>query len=211
MPSSILIQFAHPAFKKSRINRALLAAITGIEKVTINDLYEEYPDFDIDVRREQKLLLDHDIIVFQHPLFWYSTPALLKQWEDLVLEYGFAYGEAGTKLAGKRVLTATTAGGPENAYQRGGYNYFQIREFLAPIEQTVRLCAMIYLPPFIVFGTLGIKNESEAQAYAKRYRELIMALRDDQIETKNLQSITYLNEWIPGSPFAADGAPIEQG
>jgi glutathione-regulated potassium-efflux system ancillary protein KefG len=204
MPSSILIQFAHPAFKKSRINKALLAAITGLEQVTINDLYEAYPDFDIDVRREQKLLLEHDIIVFQHPLFWYSTPALLKQWEDLVLEYGFAYGEEGTKLAGKRFLTATTAGGPENAYQRDGHNYYQIRELLTPIEQTVRLCAMIYLPPFVVFGALGIKYESEAQTYANRYRELIVALRDDQIDAASLQSITYLNEWIPGPRLTAD-------
>jgi glutathione-regulated potassium-efflux system ancillary protein KefG len=210
MPSSILIQFAHPAFRKSRINRALLAAVTGLDHVMINDLYEEYPDFDIDVHREQKLLLDHDIIVFQHPLLWYSTPALLKQWEDLVLEYGFAYGQGGTNLAGKRFLTATTAGGPENAYEREGYNYFQIRELLAPIEQTARLCSMIYLPPFVVFGTLSIKHESEAQTHALRYRDLIIALRDDQIDAATLQSISYLNEWAPNSQFTIDDLPIDQ-
>jgi glutathione-regulated potassium-efflux system ancillary protein KefG len=209
MSSSILIQFAHPAFTKSRINRALLAAITGLDHVTINDLYEEYPDFDIDVRREQKLLLDHDIIVFQHPLFWYSTPALLKQWEDLVLEHGFAYGQGGTKLAGKRFLTATTAGGPENAYAREGNNYFNIRELLAPIEQTARLCNMIYLPPFVVFGALNIKNESEAHNHALRYRDLIVALRDEQIDAPSLQSINYLNEWIPNSQLTMDVLPID--
>jgi glutathione-regulated potassium-efflux system ancillary protein KefG len=178
--------------------------------VMINDLYEEYPDFDIDVHREQKLLLDHDIIVFQHPLLWYSTPALLKQWEDLVLEYGFAYGQGGTNLAGKRFLTATTAGGPENAYEREGYNYFQIRELLAPIEQTARLCSMIYLPPFVVFDTLSIKHESEAQTHALRYRDLIIALRDDQIDAATLQSISYLNEWAPNSQFTIDDLPIDQ-
>jgi hypothetical protein len=68
------------------------------EAVDISDLYEEYPDFYINVKREQQLLIEHDIIVFQHPFYWYSSPAILKQWEDLVLEFGFAYGPGGTKL-----------------------------------------------------------------------------------------------------------------
>jgi hypothetical protein len=77
MSLRVLILFAHPAFQKSRINRRLLRAVQGLENVRIHDLYEEYPDFQIDVEREQKLLLDHDIIVLQHPFFWYSGPALL--------------------------------------------------------------------------------------------------------------------------------------
>jgi len=120
----ILVLFAHPAFHRSRINRRLIASIRDLENVTINDLYEEYPDFYINVKREQQLLIEHDIIIFQHPFYWYSSPAILKQWEDLVLEFGFAYGPGGTKLQEKLVLSAITAGGPLSAYQRDGYNYF---------------------------------------------------------------------------------------
>ena len=86
-----------------------------LENVTINDLYEEYPDFFVDVNREQQLLLSHDIIVFQHPFYWYSCPALVKQWEDLVLQHGFAYGAQGSKLIGKWVFTGINAGVPATA------------------------------------------------------------------------------------------------
>src|SRR6478736_6055307 len=136
----VLVLFAHPVLERSRVNRQLLDAIRDLDGVTIRDLYELYPTLDIDVKAEQAELLAHDVIVFQHPFYWYSCPALLKQWEDLVLQYGFAYGAQGTKLEGKWVLTAITAGGAFSAYGRGGSNFFTIRELLIPFEQTVRLC-----------------------------------------------------------------------
>ena len=143
----LLILFAHPAFEKSRVNRRLVEAVRSLSGVTFHDLYEQYPDFDIDVRHEQKLLVEHDVIVMQHPLYWYSTPALLKEWQDLVLEHGWAYGGGGTALRGKLLLTATTAGGSEEAYCRTGQNSRTLRELLAPIERTAALCGMTYLPP----------------------------------------------------------------
>ena len=76
----ILILFAHPALQKSRINRVLISAVQDIEAVTFHDLYEAYPEFDILVPEEQVLLEAHDIIILQHPFFWYSNPALLKEW-----------------------------------------------------------------------------------------------------------------------------------
>jgi glutathione-regulated potassium-efflux system ancillary protein KefG len=193
MTLRVLILFAHPAFQKSRINRRLLHAVQGLENVKIHDLYEEYPDFQIDVKREQQLLLDHDVIVLQHPFFWYSSPALIKEWEDLVLEYGFAYGVGGTRLAGKRMLSAITTGGPETAYRRAGYNYFTIREFLTPFEQTARLCNMEYLPPFVVFGSLRLFDEEELAEHAAAYRRLIEGLRDDRFDLTQSQLPDYFN------------------
>jgi glutathione-regulated potassium-efflux system ancillary protein KefG len=190
----ILVLFAHPALHRSRINRRLIASIRDLENVTINDLYEEYPDFYINVKREQQLLVEHDIIVFQHPFYWYSSPAILKQWEDLVLEFGFAYGPGGTKLQEKLVLSAITAGGPLSAYQRDGYNYFTIRELLTPFEQTARFCGMIYLPPFIVSGALRVRAEEEISAYSARYRRVVEDLRDDRIDLTRLQQLNYFNE-----------------
>ena len=116
MGNTILILFAHPALEKSRVNRRLVDAVRSLDGVTFHDLYEAYPEFDVDVRREQQLLEEHAVVVLQHPLFWYSTPALVKQWEDLVLEHGWAYGASGTALAGKPVLNVVTTGGPERAY-----------------------------------------------------------------------------------------------
>ena len=92
MQNQILILFAHPALQKSRVNRVLISTVRDLPGVTFNDLYEAYPEFDIDVKREQELLVRHDIIVFQHPLLWYSTPAMMKEWQDLVLEHGWPTG-----------------------------------------------------------------------------------------------------------------------
>ena len=89
--------------------------------MTVHDLYEAYPDLDIDVAREKALLLAHDVIVWQHPFFWYSTPAILKEWQDLVLEFGWAYGPGGTALRGKLFVSAITTGGREAAYDADVY------------------------------------------------------------------------------------------
>lgn len=176
----ILVLFAHPALEKSRVNRRLVEAIQDLEGVTLHDLYEEYPDFAIDVPREQAQLLEHDTIVLQHPFFWYSTPAILKEWQDLVLQHGWAYGSEGKMLQGKRALNVLTTGGRESAYQSEGYNRFTMRQFLTPIEQTFRLCGVEYLPPFVVHGTLRMTLE-QMQSHAADYRQLLEALRDDRL------------------------------
>ena len=178
----ILIQFAHPVLERSRVNRHLIEAVRDLPNVTINDLYELYPDLSIDVAREQKLLDDHDAIVFQHPFYWYSCPAILKEWQDLVLEHGWAYGAGGDHLRGKLALNAITAGGPKSAYQRDGYNRFTARELLSPWDQTAHLCGMKYLGPFVVHGTLKVATHADVHVASEAYRKLIEALRDDRID-----------------------------
>jgi glutathione-regulated potassium-efflux system ancillary protein KefG len=197
MPSRrLLILFAHPALHKSRVNQLLLSSVESLSGVTINDLYESYPNFHVNVAREQALLLEHDVIVFQHPFYWYSSPAILKQWQDLVLEYGFAYGKNGTRLHGKSVLTAISTGGPSSAYQRNGYNYFTVRELLAPFEQTVRLCGMTYLPPFVVPGVFWMQDQAELLTYGSVYRRALVALRDNAFDLSQLMNLDTLNQAV---------------
>jgi len=181
MNQKVLILFAHPALEKSRVNRRLVEAVHSLAGVTFNDLYQHYPDFDIDVPREQQLLVEHDVVIMQHPFYWFSTPALVKEWKDLVLEHGWAYGRGGTALRGKTLLTAMTAGGGEEAYCQTGYNRYTILEFLAPIERTAALCGMTYLPPFVVHGTHSLKEE-EIGRHAADYRRVIEALRDGTLD-----------------------------
>ena len=183
----ILILFAHPALEKSRVNRQLALAVRDLHGVTLHDLYESYPEFHIDVEREQRLLLEHDVIVFQHPFYWYSVPPLLKQWEDLVLEHGWAYGSEGKALHGKTLLNAISAGGSEGSYRPNGHNRFTIRELLAPIEQTARLCGMRYLPPFVVYGTHRLTT-AYISAHAAAYRRVIAGLRDGSIDLEAVAS-----------------------
>ena len=174
---AVLILFAHPAFQKSRANRALVRAVEDMPEVTFHDLYEAYPDMHIDVPREQNLLRSHDAIVFQHPFYWYSVPAILKEWQDLVLEWGFAYGAGGNVLKGKCFLPAITLGGPASSYGRDGMNQFSVRELLAPIEATAHLCGMKYLEPFTLHSANDL-SAGELRDAAARYCERIARLRD---------------------------------
>ena len=137
----ILVLFAHPSIDRSEVNRPLAEATARLDGVTLVDLYGEYPDFQIDVDREQKRLLAHDVIVFMHPLYWYSTPAILKEWQDLVLEHDFAYGSKGTALHGKVFLNALTAGGLEAAYRARDTTTFRFASYCTPWSRPRRSAA----------------------------------------------------------------------
>ena len=191
----ILILFAHPAFQKSRINTRIGVGLTDVEGVTVHDLYEAYPEFDIDVAREQALVEDHDIIIFHHPLFWYSTPAILKEWQDLVLEHGWAYGSKGQALAGKLFFNIITAGGGANAYTPEGYNGRTLRQLLAPIEQTSKLCNMTFLPPFVVYGTHSIAMD-RVEDHRQTLHQLLTDLSDERVDINGAQRLAYLNDYL---------------
>jgi glutathione-regulated potassium-efflux system ancillary protein KefG len=193
MKYKILILFAHPAFHKSKTNLALIHAMENIEGITVRNLYEEYPDFFIDVKKEQDLLLEHDIIVWHHPFYWYSAPSIIKEWFDLVLEHNFAYGKKGNALKGKRAFNTITTGGSRIAYSRDGHNNFTITEFMRPFQQSAQLCKMYYLPPFVVHGTHMLTDELMLD-YAMKYKELLISLRDDLFDFEELTSQEYLND-----------------
>jgi glutathione-regulated potassium-efflux system ancillary protein KefG len=194
----ILILFAHPVMHKSRVNCRLADAIKDTEGITFCNLYENYPDFHIDVAREQQLLLQHDIIVWQHPFYWYSSPALLKEWIDLVLQHGFAYGKTGTALRGKQVLSAITTGGRREAYGAGGMNEYSIPDFLAPFNRTARLCRMDYLPPFVIHGTHLMSDKDIGKA-ARQYRSILVSLRDEIFSLDEIMDCFYLNDLLEKS------------
>jgi glutathione-regulated potassium-efflux system ancillary protein KefG len=190
--SRVLVLFAHPALEKSRVNRRLVERARALEGVGFHDLYETYPDFDVDVKREQALLLAHDTVVLHHPFYWYGTPALVKQWQDLVLEHGWAYGTGGKALRGKRLVSAITTGGSEAAYQPEGYNRFTIRQLLAPIEQTARLCGMDYPPPFVVHGTHRLDGP-EIERAAEEYGRFLSALCEDRVDFEAALDLPRIN------------------
>lgn len=192
----VLINFAHPAKSRSNVNKALRKAVENIEGVTVNDLYARYPDFMIDVEREKQLCETHDIIIFQHPFYWYSTPAIIKEWLDLVLEHGWAYGSNGNALAGKVLFQAITAGGDASTYQHGGYNEFTLKELTAPLRATAKLCQLIWLPPFAVTGVHRGLPVEQTQAYAEEYKHTIIALRDSTLNIAQATQLEQLNSDI---------------
>ncbi len=191
----VLLLFAHPALEKSRINARLIRDVVNLDGITFHDLYEAYPDFFVDVAREQKLLTAHDTIILHHPLFWYSSPALVKQWADLVLEHGWAYGAQGAALRGKKLLHVVSTGGGSQAYQTAGMHRHTIREFLLPFEQTAKLCGMVYLPPYLVHGTHRL-TDHEIEGFAQEYLELLQRLRDGSLDIENLLQCESCNQFL---------------
>lgn len=168
---TILFQFVHPYPERSRVNRALLEMVRGVPKIRVNDLYARYPNLHVDIEREQALLRAAEVVVFQHPFYWYSGPALLKEWIDVVLEQGFAYGAGNMALHGKSWLHSVTTGMPEEAYSPDGIHQATVAELLKPFERTARFCGMRWLEPVVFHGAYAADEERIARhGQALRHR-----------------------------------------
>lgn len=172
-----LLIFAHPAYERARLNPAMLDAAAALPDVAIRDLYELYPDFAIDVPEEQRMLVEHDLIVLQFPLYWYSCPSLLKEWLDLTFLHGFAYGERGHAVDGKTLLCAVTTGGPGPAYAPGGRCGHGLEDFLLPWRETAKLCRMKWAPPFSVHAA-ALLSVDDLAAETRRYADHLTILAD---------------------------------
>lgn len=200
----VLLVLVHPAFERSRVNRRLFEAACAVPGVTAHDLYERYPDFSIDVKSEQALCEAHDAIVFQHPFYWYSAPALLKEWQDAVLELGWAYGRGGRALAGKITFHAITTGGQAAAYREGGRNRFTMRQLLAPFDQSAHLCGMRFLAPLVVHGTPSLATDDDVRPHARRYARVLEAIRDDRLDLERAAQAVDLAELDEREPTRAE-------
>jgi glutathione-regulated potassium-efflux system ancillary protein KefG len=199
----VLVLFAHPALEKSRVHDRLVAEMPVHADLTFHDLYEAYPRMDIDVEHEQGLLTAHDTVVLQFPFYWYSTPPLLKQWQDLVLAHGWAYGSEGTALKDKAFTCVVSTGGRASAYTPGGYNRHTVRQLMAPLEQTARLCGMRFIPPYVVFGTHSM-NRSDIEDAAVGYRSLLEGLLEERIAEAEVDALDDLNSVV--SSWRAGGS-----
>lgn len=172
----ILFILAHPNLQKSRANRVVAEAVKDLPNLTFHDLYETYPRFFINVKHEQELLLSHDMLVYQHPFYWYNKPPLLRQWEDDVLELGFAYGSGGNKLHGKSFLLSMTAGGPQDAYSQAGYNHFDIETLITPTRQTANLCGWKWEPHIVLHSSIKASAE-ELRVHAQTVRSRLLEVK----------------------------------
>jgi putative NADPH-quinone reductase len=173
----ILLLYAHPANHHSHVNRQMIAAARTLPNVTVHDLYETYPDFLIDIAQEQAALASSDLIVLQHPLQWYSMPSLMKEWMDVVLEHGWAYGHEGHALRGKDFLLVVTTGGPQKAYSTEGYHKRPFADFLPPYEQMAFLCGMRWNDPLVFHGA-RLADEAAISAHVQRYVSTLKSFPD---------------------------------
>ena len=162
--AQILVIAAHPQLEHSRATRSLMEVAARLDpaRVAVRDLYALYPDYVIDVAAEQALLKQAQLLVWLHPVHWYSMPPLLKLWLDEVFAFGWAYGPGGRALFGKSLWLAASTGGPQESYRPDGYNRYFFDAFLHPCEQTAALCGMTWLPPLVLHGAHRIGPEALA-------------------------------------------------
>ncbi|MCJ2378810.1 glutathione-regulated potassium-efflux system ancillary protein KefG [Vibrio sp. ZSDZ34] len=172
-PPKVLVIYAHPEPQNSVANSVMLEQIRSLENVTVRDLYGIYPDFFIDVKAEHQLLTDHDVIVFQHPLYMYSCPSLLKEWIDRVLSKGFAFGDE-CALEGKYWRSVITTGGKKSAFSPSGYNKYPLEQILQPFELSASLCKMLWLEPLVLYWSRKVDDVERLQ-HAKAYIEWLRA------------------------------------
>jgi glutathione-regulated potassium-efflux system ancillary protein KefF len=109
------------------------------------------------------------VVVWQHPIYWYTAPALLKLWFEKVLGAGWAYGSGGNALRGKRCLWVVTTGADEGGYSAEGVHEHAFSAFTPVVEQTARFCGMRWLDPLVVHGAHKV-SDGELAAHASRYR-----------------------------------------
>ena len=179
----IYVIAAHPAWRESRVNRPLMEAAEALTGVRVRDLYSSYPDYAIDVAKEQAALVKARLVVLLHPIQWYSMPALQKLWLDEVLTYGWAYGEGingkGQALHGKDLWLVASTGGAESSYHPQGYNRYFFDAFLPPYEQTAALCGMRFLPPLILHGARSVDTLAVSQ-HLETFRQRLQSYPDWQ-------------------------------
>lgn len=167
----------HPNLAQSTVNKALFEAATAINGVAVRDLYALYPDGNIDIAAEQQRAEAASLIVLQFPIYWFSVPPLLKSWFDDVLQYGWAYGEQGTKLRGKKLLVAASFGGPEESYNSPSAK-FSTAQLLSPLQATADYIGTTWLEPFFTFNAMAISPE-DLQAQQQAYRDLLSAAQNE--------------------------------
>lgn len=180
-----LVLVVHPNIESSRVNKKWKDALLGVPGLTVHDLYEKYRNQPIDVEFEQQQLLSHDRIVFQFPLYWYSSPSLLKKWFDEVFTFGWAHGPGGTKLRGKEWVMAISIGSPEHSYQAGGYNLFSVSELTKPFQASANLVGMTYLAPFVEYRSNRISDQEISQSAVQYVEHITNIELNPEIRLRN--------------------------
>lgn len=177
--SKVLLLVGHPDLAHSRHHAALVDSVKDLTHVTVHDLSAAYPDLRVDGDAERALLLEHDVVVFQHPLYWYNVTPVFKQWQDVVLTkdwaYNFPYSDAPTHTTGKKAIVAVTTGGPAEAYTPEGIIGRTLDDVLFNWVATLRLCHFDIQPMFTLSGADPVHGVpvDELTAAGARYRELL--------------------------------------
>lgn len=184
---NILIVSGHPDLAHSLANKTILdetASLFPAAEIALLDSL--YPTFEIDVEKEQERLTRADIVVFQFPIMWYSSPSLLHRYVEKVFTYGFAYGAGGDQVKGKSLVLSFTSGSPAEAYSYDGAQHYPIDAFMPPFIGIASLCGMKWENYIYTGGMNTAGADTQAKADDIRHRAVEHARRLAEV-LKSLQ------------------------
>ncbi|MQS76343.1 NAD(P)H-dependent oxidoreductase [Lactobacillus halodurans] len=169
-----LVVVSHPEINNSQTQQFLLqgAKLQDVIWHHVEGLSE------IDVDKEQKLLMSADRIIFQFPLYWYAAPSGLKNWEDKVLTRNFIYGDDNENLGDKEFGIVVSTGMPLKDFQRGGTENITIDEIMAPYHAIADRAKMKILPTFKIPQFQYMDESKQMQLLIDYQRYLTQAYPD---------------------------------
>lgn len=175
-----LVIVTHPSIETSVINKRWVEELKKYpEKFTVHELTNVYPDGNIDVEKEQKLVESHGNLVLQFPIYWFNCPPLLKKWFDDVLAYGWAYGSnGGDKLKNRKVALGVSAGIKKEDYSKNGRYRYTLEQLLVPFETTFLYCNADYRSFFAFYGKENEPGGNEEEVNESGASELEKSAQD---------------------------------
>ncbi|MDQ0123481.1 NAD(P)H dehydrogenase (quinone) [Pseudomonas lini] len=136
-----------------------------------------------DIRQELDKLLWADLLILNFPIYWFSTPAILKGWIDRVLVSGICYGgkrfydQGG--LRGKKALVTVTLGGREHMFGEGAI-HGPLEDMLRPLLRgTLAYVGLEVLQPFVGWHVPYISAEAR-QAFLVSYGRRLESIESDE-------------------------------
>lgn len=196
MQMKTVVIISHPEIAESGSQQFLLSSIPETDSVKVHHLESAYPDGKIDVAKEQQLLKQYDRILFQFPFYWYSSPPLLKHWQDEVLTYGFAYGQSGHVLEGKEFGIIITVGVKASEYQAGGREAFSMNELTKPYQALAHKMEMRYLKPLFIYQ-FAYMTEEQKMILLIDYQQKLTNIADDSLASREKWLLTELENTNP--------------
>lgn len=135
-----------------------------------------------DLRAELDKLLWCELVVLVFPVFWFSTPAMLKGWIDRVFVSGKVYGgkriyDRGG-LLGRRALVGLTLGGQEQMFGSPGIHGPLDGMLKHLLQGTLAYAGLQVLPPFVGWHVPYISDQARQQVL-QAWRDRLRSLQHD--------------------------------
>lgn len=175
-----LIINAHPTPEQSHTQSFFKEVVTSLENVSYIELTKNLPKLEE--------LLNYQRIIFQFPVYWYSSPAILKQWMDNT----FFSGDS--RLSGVELGIVAIFGVSQSQYQAGGKEKYTPSEMLRPFEMLSNHLNMIYLPPFSVFQ-FDYQCDNTRKALLVDYWQYIVGIKQPTFKQKGEFLIAQLKRY----------------